>query len=98
MNPVHAYHERSKHHLDRYAPGPGGLDWATQPDPFRRFSCAPQVDLSLLRGDLPVAWDDLFQPGRVPPWAGPPGRLTATRAGPCVATLPAAICIPARAT
>ena len=37
MNPVLAYQEGSKHHLDRYAPGPGGLDWATQRDPFRRF-------------------------------------------------------------
>lgn len=66
MNPVNDYHERSKHHLERYAPGPGGLDWATQPDPFRRFSGAHQEDLPLLRGELPVAWDDLFRPGRVP--------------------------------
>ncbi len=31
------YHERSKHRLTRYAPGPGGLDWANQPDPFRYY-------------------------------------------------------------
>src|SRR5512140_998765 len=30
-----AYHERSKHHPERYASGPHGLDWATQPNPFR---------------------------------------------------------------
>ncbi len=60
MDPVRAYHERSKHHLDRYAPGPGGLDWATQPDPFRRYAGAPELALALLETDLPVCWDDLF--------------------------------------
>lgn len=32
---VFAYHERSKHRLDRYAAGPAALDWDAQPDPFR---------------------------------------------------------------
>lgn len=67
MNAVLGYHERSKHHLNRYAPGPGHLDWATQPDPFRRFAGAPQIDLPLLAGELPTSWDDLFRPGAVPP-------------------------------
>ena len=66
MNPVLAYHEGSKHHLDRYAPGPGGLNWVTQPDPFRRFAGAPQVDLPLLVDGLPARWDDLFRPHGVP--------------------------------
>jgi SagB-type dehydrogenase family enzyme len=65
MNPVHAYHERSKHHLNRYAPGPGYLDWDTQPDPFRRYAGASRVDLPLLAEDLPICWDDLFVPGAV---------------------------------
>ena len=67
MNPVLDYHERSKHHLDRYAPGPGGLDWATQPDPFRRFAGARELDLPLLTGELPGRWDDLFRPEGLPP-------------------------------
>jgi SagB-type dehydrogenase family enzyme len=41
------YHQRSKHRLDRYAPGPGHLDWATQPDPFRTYAGAPCVVLPL---------------------------------------------------
>ena len=65
-NPVHDYHARSRHQLDRYAPGPGGLDWATQPDPFRRFAGAPQLDLPLLAGELPACWDDLFRAGGLP--------------------------------
>ena len=66
MHPVLAYHERSKHRLDGYAPGPGRLDWATQPDPFRDFYGAPQLELPLLSGELPARLDDLFRPGQVP--------------------------------
>ena len=63
-----AYHQASKHHLNRYAPGPGGLDWANQPDPFRRFSGAPRIELpvradalatpfeSVRRGERPTAY------------------------------------------
>lgn len=65
MDPVHAYHERSKHRPERYAPGPGGLDWDSQPDPFRRHAGTPQLDLPLLTGELSVCWDDLFGVNRV---------------------------------
>lgn len=62
---VRAYHERTKHHLDRYARSLGYLDWANQPDPFRRYDGAPLVRLeippeecgpeydALLAGELP---------------------------------------------
>lgn len=60
------YHERSKHHLERYAPGPGGLDWATQPDPFRRFEGSPWLELPLLATDVPIGWDALFAPTGLP--------------------------------
>jgi hypothetical protein len=33
---VAAYHDRTKHRLDRYAAGPDTLDWSMQPDPFRK--------------------------------------------------------------
>ncbi len=42
-----AYHERTKHHYDRSAASLGYLDWATQPDPFRRYEGAPLVRLPL---------------------------------------------------
>src|SRR5919106_1506514 len=42
------YHERTKHHFFGFAAGPGGLDWANQPDPFRRFEGAPLTRLPLL--------------------------------------------------
>jgi SagB-type dehydrogenase family enzyme len=46
-----AYHDRTKHHPERYANGPGGLDWANQPDPFRQFSSAPTFRLPLAGPD-----------------------------------------------
>jgi SagB-type dehydrogenase family enzyme len=42
---VLAYHEATKHHFHAYARGPGYLDWATQPDPFRRYRGAPTIEL-----------------------------------------------------
>lgn len=42
---VRAYHRASMHHLERYAPGPEGLDWENQPDPFRRYAGASIVAL-----------------------------------------------------
>ena len=42
---VVAYHERTKHHYSRYASSLGYLDWANQPNPFRRYEKAPLVHL-----------------------------------------------------
>jgi SagB-type dehydrogenase family enzyme len=50
------YHGRSKHRLDRYAPGPGRLDWANQPDPFRRYAGAAAIKLPLAAGPLPTRY------------------------------------------
>jgi SagB-type dehydrogenase family enzyme len=35
-----AYHDTTKHHFHGFARSLGYLDWATQPDPFRRYSGA----------------------------------------------------------
>ncbi|MBM3801576.1 MAG: SagB/ThcOx family dehydrogenase [Acidimicrobiia bacterium] len=42
---VIAYHQATKHHFHAYARGPGRLDWATQPNPFRRYDGAPLIRL-----------------------------------------------------
>jgi len=63
------YHERTKHHFARFAPGPGQLDWANQPDPFRRFAGAPLTRLPLLAAHeepRPPAYERLYAPGAVP--------------------------------
>lgn len=64
---VRAYHERTKHRFDRYAAGPGFMDWATQPDPFRRFAGAEHVTLPLAAGRLGGTFAQLFVEGGQPP-------------------------------
>jgi len=39
------YHDATKHHFNQFARSAGQLDWATQPDPFRRYAGAPLVEL-----------------------------------------------------
>ena len=60
------YHQRSKHQVNRYAPGPHGLDWANQPEPFRVFAGAPRVDLPLA-SDGPVTRFSAIRRGELPP-------------------------------
>jgi SagB-type dehydrogenase family enzyme len=59
---VMAYHARSKHALDRYAAGPGTLDWEAQPAAFRDWTGCTQTALSreVLAGD--IAWGELAAP------------------------------------
>lgn len=59
---VLGYHERTKHHFQRYAAGPGGLDWATQPEAFRIFSGSAELALPLLGDAPPVRYVDLYRP------------------------------------
>jgi SagB-type dehydrogenase family enzyme len=54
------YHQRTKHHFDRYARSAGHLDWATQPDPFRRFWGAPLIHLPFAGADHPASYDELY--------------------------------------
>ena len=65
IDAVLRYHEQTKHHFFRYARGPGGLDWANQPDPFRRYAGAPLVQLPLLAADEAPLYEDLYRPGAI---------------------------------
>ena len=56
------YHHATKHRLDGYAPGPGFLDWDSQPDPFRRWPGAPAFELPLIEGTGRVSYEDLYRP------------------------------------
>lgn len=64
---VRGYHARTKHHPGRYAAGPGRLDWASQPDPFRHFTGAPRLRLPLHEAMGGPRYDDLYRPGAVAP-------------------------------
>ncbi len=73
---VAAYHERSKHGPHGFAPGPGYLDWATQPDPFRRYAGAPVAKLPLPAEGRTLPYADLYVEGRVPTAALSVGSLS----------------------
>ncbi len=62
-----AYHERSKHRLERYAAGPEALDWDAQPNPFREFAGSPRIKLPLIADTLTASFDDLHAPNAIPP-------------------------------
>ena len=66
LEAVMRYHERTKHHFNRYAPGPGELDWANQPDPFRRYAGAVLTRLPILGPDeepVSPAYESLYARG-----------------------------------
>ncbi|MEE8623688.1 MAG: SagB/ThcOx family dehydrogenase [Alphaproteobacteria bacterium] len=64
---VRAYHQRTKHMPELYAPGPGYMDWANQPDPFRRFSGTSMIELPLVQGEDTPPYDALFDFKGTPP-------------------------------
>ncbi len=69
LDQVKQYHEQTKHNFNKYARSLGYLDWANQPNPFRRFEGAPLVKLPLLSlDDDPVspAYEALFVRGAIP--------------------------------
>ena len=64
---VVAYHDRTKHRLDRYAAGPDTLDWSMQPNPFREFSGARRIDLPLGAQRLTTPFSSIYQPDALEP-------------------------------
>jgi SagB-type dehydrogenase family enzyme len=57
-----AYHARTKHHLERYASGPGALDWDAQPNPFRHWPGCDKAVLPRAIDAAGIAWPQLDQP------------------------------------
>jgi len=65
---VMRYHQETKHHFSRFARSLGYLDWANQPDPFRRYEGSPVFALPLLKpADAPASplYEDLYRPGAI---------------------------------
>ncbi len=67
VSQVRAYHEQSKHRIDRSAASLGYMDWRNQPDPFRHYDGAPSVDLPLVADSLKPSLADTLYPGAVRP-------------------------------
>ena len=57
---VIAYHEETKHHLERYARSLGYLKWEDQPNPFREYPGAPHIELPLTDQDESPSFSELF--------------------------------------
>jgi SagB-type dehydrogenase family enzyme len=58
---VYRYHDGTKHHFQRFARSLGYLDWASQPQPFRRFADTPDFPLYPASGMAAEG----YAPGRV---------------------------------
>lgn len=69
LNKVIAYHEATKHHYHAYAPGPGMLDWATQPDPFRRYAGTELIKLDKYPSADGPPYERALIEGRIEPAA-----------------------------
>ena len=67
LQTVFHYHQVTKHHFQGSARGPGYLDWATQPNPFRRFEGARLVPLEKIQPTDEPLYDNAFVRGRIPP-------------------------------
>ena len=64
LETVHQYHQVTKHHVHRFAAGPGHLDWDTQPNPFRRYQGAPLIGLDKIPPTEEPRYDEAFVEGR----------------------------------
>ncbi len=60
VNKTIQYHETTKHHFNRHASSPGYLDWANQPDPFRRFNGADLFFLPPIIKDTTPSYASVF--------------------------------------
>ncbi len=65
LQTIQAYHQRSKHHFQRYAAGPGALDWKNQPDPFRTYDGCTMLEMPLLVEQTSASYNDLYQPEQI---------------------------------
>ena len=65
VDAVMRYHQETKHHFSGYARAPGYLDWANQPDPFRRYEKSPLIAMPRLKPDeepRSPLYADLYRP------------------------------------
>ena len=66
LEAVYLYHDRTKHHVGRYARALGYMDWASQPNPFRRFESAQLIPLPLPRIEAEPTYDAILAAAPTP--------------------------------
>ena len=60
LETVLAYHQQTKHRFERYARGPGKMDWATQPELFRRYHGAQLLQLEITEPENEPLYTAIF--------------------------------------
>ncbi len=58
---VFDYHERTKHHPNRYAASLGYMDWSSQPEPFRRYEGSELIRLPIVSQTPSPSYAEIFQ-------------------------------------
>ena len=61
------YHQATKHDFHGYARGSGYMDWATQPNPFRRYDGTRLIPLEKIQLTDEPLYDDAFIQCRIAP-------------------------------
>lgn len=61
------YHHQTKHSFSNYARGPSNLDWASQPNPFRRYPPSPLLPLLHPTAPTSPLYPSLFSSPPLPP-------------------------------
>ena len=65
MDKIIRYHQTSKHTYHSFAPGPGYLDWESQPDPFRRYEGTETVPLKKIPATERPCFSEALRPSGV---------------------------------
>ena len=66
LNLILDYHNKTKHHPNKYAASLGYMDWATQPDPFRSYKGAAKIQLPLALENTTPPYHLLWEENNVP--------------------------------
>ncbi len=66
---VYRYHEETKHHTHRSARSVGYMDWDNEPNPFRFYEGAEQINLPLIQNEKDLPYSTLYhgRPGKTEP-------------------------------
>jgi SagB-type dehydrogenase family enzyme len=57
---VNEYHKQTKHSLEKYAAGPGTLDWSMQPNAFRSYDGCRHLELPVNADKLATSYAALY--------------------------------------
>ncbi len=68
LEQIKQYHQQTKHDFNHYARSLGYMDWANQPNPFRRYEGAHLFQLPLLTPDddpMSPSYESLYEPSAI---------------------------------